>query len=276
MLVKNLLLKKGSLFFIAFIIFNGCAKHSYTPPTINNPIYQKTKQKAKSYRSIHKYTMKPYQVFGKWYYPKVLPIGTKLKGISSWYGPDFHGKTSSSGEVYDMHKLTAAHKTLPMHTIVKVTNLKNKKSVTVRINDRGPFVKGRIIDLSYEAGKRIGLDKSGIAPVVVEVLKYDKFIKSTIKPLKKKIPFIKAKKPKQKTKKIKSSKIAVVLGEYKSFKEAKDIKSASKFLYPHFTPLIIHNDKIFKVVLVGFKNKKEAQSFIQKNYLEEAKIKELK
>jgi len=260
------------VFLNIFIFFSGCAKHSYTPPPIDNPVYQKTKQKAKSYQSIHKYTMRPYQVFGKWYYPKVLPIGTKIKGISSWYGPDFHGKASSSGEIYDMHKLTAAHKTLPMHTIVKVTNLKNKKSVIVRINDRGPFVKGRIIDLSYEAGKKIGLDKSGIAPVVVEILKYDKFIKSTIKPLKKKIPFIKAKKKKKKKKRLKTTKIAVVLGEYKSSKEAKDVKSASKFLYPSFSSKIIHNNKNLKVVLVGFKNKKEAQSFIQKNYLEDAKI----
>jgi rare lipoprotein A len=96
--------------------------------------------------------------------------GKKMKGISSWYGTNFHGKKTSSGETYNMYAKTAAHKTLPMHTMVRVVNLQNGKSTVVRINDRGPFVRGRIIDCSYAAGKEIGLDRMGLAKVEIEVL----------------------------------------------------------------------------------------------------------
>jgi rare lipoprotein A len=91
-------------------------------------------------------------------------------GVASWYGPNFHGKTTSNKEVYDMHDLTAAHKSLPFGTYVVVTNLNNGKSVTVRINDRGPFVKGRIIDLSYAAAKAVDMIGTGTAPVRLEIL----------------------------------------------------------------------------------------------------------
>jgi rare lipoprotein A len=97
--------------------------------------------------------------------------GNIQKGIASWYGPDFHGKLTSNQEIYNMHALTAAHKTLPFGAYVRVKNLNNGKSVVVRINDRGPFVKGRIIDLSYAAAKKLGLDITGVAPVKVKVLK---------------------------------------------------------------------------------------------------------
>jgi len=93
-----------------------------------------------------------------------------MRGISSWYGPHFHGKYTSNGEVYNMHKMTAAHKTWPMDTIVRVENLSNGRSVIVRINDRGPFVRGRVIDCSYAAGKKLGLDRTGIAKVKLTVL----------------------------------------------------------------------------------------------------------
>jgi rare lipoprotein A len=91
-------------------------------------------------------------------------------GVASWYGPNFHGKTTSNKEIYDMHDLTAAHKSLPFGTYVVVTNLNNGKSVTVRINDRGPFVKGRIIDLSYAAAKAVDMIGTGTAPVRLEIL----------------------------------------------------------------------------------------------------------
>jgi rare lipoprotein A len=97
--------------------------------------------------------------------------GNTQKGVASWYGPDFHGKLTSNREIYNMHALTAAHKTLPFGTYVRVTNLNNGKSVVVRINDRGPFIKGRIIDLSYAAARKLGLDISGVAPVKIKVLK---------------------------------------------------------------------------------------------------------
>ena len=92
-------------------------------------------------------------------------------GIASWYGSDFHGKRTADGEIYDMYKLTAAHKQLPFHTLVEVTNLDNQKKVIVRINDRGPFIKGRIIDLSKKAGQRIGIENTGTAQVRLRIIK---------------------------------------------------------------------------------------------------------
>ncbi|MBW1971600.1 MAG: septal ring lytic transglycosylase RlpA family protein [Deltaproteobacteria bacterium] len=92
------------------------------------------------------------------------------EGIASWYGPGFHGKPTSCGEIYNMYQMTAAHKTLPLGTKVMVTNLENGRSVEVTINDRGPFVKGRIIDLSYAAAKQLGIIGKGTAKVRIEVL----------------------------------------------------------------------------------------------------------
>jgi rare lipoprotein A len=100
-----------------------------------------------------------------------FPGGNVQKGLASWYGPEFNGKATSNKEIYDMHALTAAHPTLPFGTYVKVTNLDNGKSVVVRINDRGPFVKGRIIDLSYAAAAKLGMSGPGVVPVTIEVLK---------------------------------------------------------------------------------------------------------
>jgi rare lipoprotein A len=96
--------------------------------------------------------------------------GAVEKGDASWYGHPYHGRQTASGEVYDMHRLTAAHRTLPFGTMVRVTRRDDHRWVEVRINDRGPFIRGRIIDLSYEAARRIGLDLDGVAPVRVEVL----------------------------------------------------------------------------------------------------------
>ncbi len=91
-------------------------------------------------------------------------------GVASWYGPGFHGKTTSNKEIYDMHDMTAAHRSLPFGTHVMVTNLDNGMSVLVRINDRGPFVKDRIIDLSYAAAKAVDMIDPGTAPVRLEIL----------------------------------------------------------------------------------------------------------
>jgi len=96
--------------------------------------------------------------------------GATQVGTASWYGPGFHGKRTSNGEVYDQYELTAAHPSLPLGTRVVVTNLQNGKAVEVRINDRGPFVKGRSIDLSYAAARTLGMIGPGTVPVRVEVL----------------------------------------------------------------------------------------------------------
>ena len=102
---------------------------------------------------------------------KYFPEGNIQTGLASWYGEDFHGKLTSNREIYNMNDMTAAHKTLPFETRVIVTNLNNNKSVTVRINDRGPFIEGRDIDLSYAAAKVLEMIEPGIVPVTIEVLK---------------------------------------------------------------------------------------------------------
>jgi rare lipoprotein A len=94
-----------------------------------------------------------------------------MEGMASWYGQPHHGRRAASGEVYNMHRLTAAHRTLPFHTIVRVHNKRNGREVDVRINDRGPFVKGRVIDLSYAAAKAIDMLKPGIVPVRLKVVR---------------------------------------------------------------------------------------------------------
>jgi rare lipoprotein A len=112
---------------------------------------------------------KPYQVAGVWYYPREQPDYDET-GLASWYGPGFHGKQTANGEIYDMNALTAAHKTLPMPVRVRVTNLQNGRSIVLRINDRGPFVNGRIIDVSRRGAQLLGFEGPGTAAVRVQIL----------------------------------------------------------------------------------------------------------
>ncbi|TKW61338.1 MAG: septal ring lytic transglycosylase RlpA family protein [Blastochloris viridis] len=112
----------------------------------------------------------PYIVDGVRYVPMNESLGYSEKGIASWYGQDFHGKVSANGECYNMYAFTAAHKSLPLPTIARVTNLENGKSVVVKVNDRGPFVRGRIIDLSYAAAQSLDMVRFGTAPVLVEAI----------------------------------------------------------------------------------------------------------
>ncbi|GMT43349.1 MAG: lipoprotein, RlpA family [bacterium] len=114
------------------------------------------------FRHHRKYTVTPPAGY---YYD-----GYQERGIASWYGSDFDGKPTASGEIYNMYASTAANKTLPLGTVVRVKNLNNGKTTVVRINDRGPFVKGRIIDLSYKAAKDIGIVRTGTAPVVITII----------------------------------------------------------------------------------------------------------
>ena len=107
------------------------------------------------------------------YSPRRPPPGTTLIGVASWYGPGFHGRRTANGEVYDMHRLTAAHKTLPFDTRLEVRNLENGRSVLVRVNDRGPHVKRRILDVSYAAAQELGMMGSGITRVELRILRYD-------------------------------------------------------------------------------------------------------
>src|SRR3989338_6760130 len=140
------------IFFSIILLLAGCAT---APP---QGYYQKGG------------TERAYQFDGKWYQPVDTAYGFEEEGIASWYGRDFHGKKTSNGETYNMHAMTAAHKTLPIGTYVKVTRLDNGKETIVRINDRGPFVKGRIIDLSYKAASELDIADSGTAKEEITAL----------------------------------------------------------------------------------------------------------
>ena len=111
-----------------------------------------------------------YTVKGQRYWVRALPPGHSEQGLASWYGKRFHGRKTASGEIFDMRQVSAAHKTLPLYSIVRVTNLNNGKQITVRINDRGPFVPKRLIDLSYTAAKELGMVDAGVVPVRVTVV----------------------------------------------------------------------------------------------------------
>lgn len=115
-------------------------------------------------------TQRPYTINNKTYYPIFPTPRFQQQGKASWYGPKFHGRPTSNGEVFDMYGMTAAHKELPMNTLLRVKNLENGKEITVRINDRGPFITGRIIDLSYAAAKALNMVRSGIVQTEISVI----------------------------------------------------------------------------------------------------------
>jgi rare lipoprotein A len=114
----------------------------------------------------------PYQIDGKWYYPRE-DYSYRETGVASWYGDEFHGRFTANGEIFDMHAVSAAHRTLPMPSVVRVTNLENGRSMVVRVNDRGPFVKDRIIDLSHRGANLLGFAAKGTARVKVEILEQE-------------------------------------------------------------------------------------------------------
>ncbi|MFC4160428.1 septal ring lytic transglycosylase RlpA family protein [Chitinimonas lacunae] len=117
---------------------------------------------------LHRFANRPYSVLGQTFEPMTRLTPYKVRGIGSWYGRKFHGQPTSSGEPYDMFKLTAAHPVLPIPSYVRVTNLENGRSIVLRVNDRGPFLKNRVIDLSYAAAYRLGYHHNGSARVEVE------------------------------------------------------------------------------------------------------------
>jgi rare lipoprotein A len=119
---------------------------------------------------LHRFANRPYRVFGTDYMPLAQVQAFRQRGLASWYGKRFHGHRTASGEPYDMYAMTAAHPTLPIPSYVRVTHLANGRSVVVRINDRGPFHPGRIIDLSYAAAYKLGFIQAGSAEVEIESL----------------------------------------------------------------------------------------------------------
>ena len=119
---------------------------------------------------LHRYANRPYTVLGREYVPATTVRRYRERGIASWYGRKFHGQKTSTGEAYDMYKMTAAHPTLPLPSYARVTNVSTGKSVIVRVNDRGPFLHDRVIDLSYAAANKIGIAQNGSGLVDVEAI----------------------------------------------------------------------------------------------------------
>lgn len=166
---------------IGALLITGCSskQSSYSGSVSSsdiNKVYKptaNTNPKIRNSKAMHRATLRPYTVFGVRYYPKVANVGDEFTGIASWYGPNFHAKKTSNGEIYNMYAMTAAHKTLPMNTMLKVDNLENGKSAIVRINDRGPFVAGRIIDLSNKAAHKIDMVRKGTVQVKITVIGYN-------------------------------------------------------------------------------------------------------
>jgi rare lipoprotein A len=156
------LLKRLGMLAIAATLLGACAETRFVMHT--------AKRLGDTTKSQGSYKVgSPYKVQGVWYYPSEDMAYDKT-GIASWYGPNFHGKTTANGELYDQWAVTAAHKTLPLPSMVRVTNLENGRSLVVRINDRGPFVSNRIIDMSHRAAQLLGFDQKGTARVRVQVL----------------------------------------------------------------------------------------------------------
>ncbi|WP_294954459.1 septal ring lytic transglycosylase RlpA family protein [Sulfurovum sp.] len=203
-------------------------------------------------------TMRAYKVCGKCYTPTYVEVGQKMKGISSWYGPNFHGKYTSNGERYNMYARTAAHKTWPMDTMVRVTNLQNGKSTIVRINDRGPFVRGRIIDCSYAAGKELGLDRMGIAKVQIEVLGFAGKVESPA-------AIAKARKNKTSTR-VRLTNFGVQVGAFRKYEGAKVFERRYAHIDPRYKPIIrkfpdVNGAPLYRVWLMGFDSEGEAREF---------------
>lgn len=159
-------MKRLFVYLLVIIFFFSCAREKpyvkkvYPPPSETIALPEMGKGDMPEF----------YEVLGKRYYPLPDAHGFVQYGKASWYGEKFHGKPTSSGEIYNMFKKSAAHKILPMNTYVKVTNLSNKKYIIVRINDRGPFVKERVIDLSYAAAKEVDLIAPGVSDVKIVAL----------------------------------------------------------------------------------------------------------
>ncbi len=235
-------------YFLLFLLFavTGCAPKFEKSASVAGESYGTPK----SSHAVHRATMRPYTVAGKRYYPTIVNVGSRFRGIASWYGPDFHGRKTSNGEYYDMYAMTAAHKTLPMNTMVRVKNLRNGKEVVVRINDRGPFVKNRIIDLSYAAARKIGMIAQGTAPVEIEVLGFDKTIASL----------------ESSVRGVELKDFAVQIGAFRRMEGAKITKERYATVEGRYRAVIktftVDSKPLYRVWLVGFRSEEEARDFI--------------
>lgn len=202
--------------------------------------------------------MRSYTVHGKRYHPTYAEVGQEMRGIASWYGPNFHGKKTSNGEDYDMYARTAAHKTWPMDTMVRVKNLDNGKSTVVRINDRGPFVQGRIIDCSYRAGKELGLDRTGVAKVEIQVIGFSGAVHSQ--------RMIAEQQRSHSQQRIKLTNFGVQVGAFRRHEGAEVYKRRYQSFDDRYYPVIKRFDYVdgaplYRVWLMGFGSEMEARDF---------------
>ncbi len=200
-------------------------------------------------------TMRPYVIRGIRYYPTVVSVGDRFDGRASWYGPDFHGKHTSNGERYNMYDMTAAHKTLPMNTIVKVTNHNNGLTTVVRINDRGPFIATRIIDLSKSAASKINMIATGTAPVSIEILGFETKGKKRI-PTKKEL--------KNSPQKKSISSFALQIASFSKIEGAiktQELHNNTDGYNTIIKDMENEDGRIFKVWLKGFKSEQEARDY---------------
>ncbi|WP_419769626.1 MAG: septal ring lytic transglycosylase RlpA family protein [Candidatus Marinarcus sp.] len=251
------------------LLFSGCSNKTYSysggysssswksRKYVNVP-----KQEIRNSPNMHRATMRPYQVAGKWYYPTLAKVSDVQAGIASWYGPNFHAKKTSNGEIYNMYADTAAHKTLPMNTMVKVQNIENGKTVIVRINDRGPFVSGRIIDLSNKAAHTIDMVKNGTAKVKLTILGFNAKIATT-----------QAEKDEVAT----VGKYFVQVGAFRRYEGAKITQRKFKLILEDKYDVIIKEGEldgtaINRVWISGFRSEEEARDFKANNGLNSAMI----
>ena len=240
----------------ASFLFTACSSKSSVSssyPFIGKKTYKKIpKEKIRNSKAMHRATMRPYKIAGKWYYPTLAKVSDVQSGIASWYGPNFHAKKTSNGEIYNMYADTAAHKTLPMNTMVRVDNKENGKSVIVRINDRGPFVSGRIIDLSNKAAHAIGMVKKGTARVKVTVLGFHAKIAQT-------------KEEKEETASV--GKYFIQVGAFRRLEGAKITKRKFEMVLEDGYNVIIKSTDLNRVWIAGFRSEAEATDFKNRNGL---------
>lgn len=242
---------------LAILLLAGCSRRpidrtssSYRAPVANSSTPSRLRHP----------TMRPYTVMGKRYYPTVVSVGETFSGRASWYGPNFHGKKTSNGETYSMWQMTAAHKTLPMNTVVRVTNKSNGRSIVVRINDRGPFVNTRIIDLSKKAANELDMIKTGTALVKLEILGFNRKGQTKItstsiqKDVKEKV----------------IGKYALQIGSFSKIDGAIAYQERYNNASGRYSTVIKDiddgNKRLFKVLLTGFGGEEEARDYKANNF----------
>ena len=222
--------------------------------------------------AIQEATMRPYQVAGKWYYPEKVSLGDKFDGYASWYGEDFHSKKTSNGETYNMYAHTAAHKTFPMNTVLKVLNVENGKSTIVRINDRGPFVEGRIIDLSAAAANDIDMTKAGTAKVRLEVIGFGGVInkdkKAEVQNVQSEDILGSEFKVDKTPKSVSGGDFAIQVGAFRRHEGAQITQERYSHMPPYQSVIKeyeLDGAPIYRVFLRGFQSEQEARDFLKKN-----------